>query len=88
MAQEQHNESHVAIQSMLASYLIRILLIISTGIELYTGRLSIVFLNILALGLSFLPLTIEKLFSLTLPSKFELIFLIYLLLMPKPIENR
>jgi len=53
----------------------RILLIISLAIEIETGRWAILIVNLLVLFLTFLPFIMEKTFSISLPLKFDILFL-------------
>lgn len=59
---------------------VRLLLILSILLELQTKRWDIVIINLVVLSLTFLPLAIEKVLSITLPMKFFVLYLTFLLL--------
>jgi hypothetical protein len=61
-------------------WLIRILIVISILYEIGNERWGIVVVNILALLFSFIPLLIEKIFSISVPTGFGVIFLISFLI--------
>ena len=54
----------------------RVLLIVSIILEFQTRRWDIILVNLLVLGITFLPFILEKTMAISLPLKFALPFLI------------
>ena len=60
-------------------FIIRVLLIILIIAAAYADRWTVFFINVFALGLTFIPAVLQKSFGVSFPEGFELIFLLFLL---------
>ncbi|OYT28008.1 hypothetical protein B6U98_05810 [Thermoplasmatales archaeon ex4572_165] len=63
---------------IIALWLLRCFLLISFFIEISNQRWPILYMNILVIGVSFLPSFLKRIFSISLPFRFEILFLSFL----------
>lgn len=59
-------------------FVLRLSLLVATGLAVAFARWELLFLNIMALVLSFLPLLIERNYKVNLPLEFELVIVLFI----------
>jgi len=67
--------------ALVIRWLIRVLLVVSALIEINSGRMHILYINLFILALTFMPVGIKFVFKVSFPLVFEIVFYLSLLLL-------